>query len=339
MLVYQLDLSKKGFAAIQRVERPTPKPVPGEVLVRMYAWSLNFRDLLIINGLYPVATGAKEIIPVCDGTGEVVEIGAGVTRFAKGDRVVTTFFQGWIDGPLTYPAMGTALGGAVNGVLAEYSALSEQGLVKMPQSLSYEAAATLPCAGVTAWHALIETGHLRSGQTVLALGTGGVSIIGLQLAKAKGARVIITSSSDEKLARAKSLGADLVVNYKKTPDWDEEVIRLTSGTGADHVLETGGAGTFQKSAKALSIHGQINIIGVLTGLQNNLDLTPVLVKVARVQGIYVGSRAMLERLVQEVVSKRIAPVVDKVFPFDKAVEAYQYLASGQHFGKVVIRRD
>ena len=339
MLVYQLDLSKKGFAAIQRVERPTPKPAPGEVLVRMYAWSLNFRDLLIINGLYPVATGAKEIIPVCDGAGEVVEIGAGVTRFAKGDRVVTTFFQGWIDGPLTYPAMGTALGGAVNGVLAEYSALSEQGLVKMPQSLSYEAAATLPCAGVTAWHALIETGQLRSGQTVLALGTGGVSIIGLQLAKAKGARVIITSSSDEKLARAKALGADMVVNYKKAPDWDEEVIRLTSGTGADHVLETGGAGTFQKSAKALSIHGQINIIGVLTGLQNNLDLTPVLVKVARVQGIYVGSRAMLERLVQEVVSKRIAPVVDKVFPFDKAVEAYQYLASGQHFGKVVIRRD
>jgi NADPH:quinone reductase-like Zn-dependent oxidoreductase len=314
-----------------------PAPGHGEVLLRPHAWSLNYRDLLIVNGLYPVATGGKGLIPVCDAAGEVAEVGSGVTRLRKGDRVATSFFQGWIDGPLTYPAMGTALGGAIDGVLAEYRALSEHGLAKIPDGMSYEAAATLPCAGVTAWHALMESGKLQSGQAVLVLGTGGVSIIGLQLAKARGARVIVTSSSDEKLSRARALGADGLVNYKKVPEWGEEVLKLTSGAGVDHVLETGGAGTFAKSMQALAIHGQVNIIGVLTGLQNNLDLGPVLVKTARVQGIYVGSRAMLERLIQEVSSRRIAPVIDKVFPFDQAVEAYKYLAAAQHFGKVVIR--
>jgi len=234
--------------------------------------------------------------------------------------------------------MGTALGGAIDGVLAEYCALSEQGLVKIPESLSYEAAATLPCAGVTAWHALIESGKLQPGQTVLTLGTGGVSIAALQIAKARGASVIITSSSDDKLARARSLGADVGINYAKTPDWEEEVLRVTAGAGVDHVLETGGAGTFPKSMKALAIHGQVNIIGVLTGLRNDLDLGPVLVKTARVQGIFVGSRAMLERLIAEVADKRISPVIDKVFPFDQAVEAFRYLSSAQHFGKVVIRK-
>ena len=338
MQAYQLELSKRGIEATERVERPMPEAHAGQVLIRWDAWSLNYRDLLIVNGLYPVATGVQGLIPVCDGAGEIVEVGPGVTRFAKGDRVVTSFFQGWIDGPLTYPAMGTALGGAIDGVLAEYCALSEQGLVKIPESLSYEAAATLPCAGVTAWHALIESGKLQPGQTVLTLGTGGVSIAALQIAKARGASVIITSSSDDKLARARSLGADVGINYAKTPDWEEEVLRVTAGAGVDHVLETGGAGTFPKSMKALAIHGQVNIIGVLTGLRNDLDLGPVLVKTARVQGIFVGSRAMLERLIAEVADKRISPVIDKVFPFDQAVEAFRYLSSAQHFGKVVIRK-
>jgi NADPH:quinone reductase-like Zn-dependent oxidoreductase len=337
MLVYQLDLTKRGIDAVHRAERPMPKPGPGQVLVRMHAWSLNYRDLLIINGMYPVASGAKQLIPVCDGAGEVVDVANDVSRLAKGDRVVTSFFQGWIDGPLTYPAMGTALGGAIDGVLAEYSALSAEGVVKIPDDLSYEHAATLPCAGVTAWHALVESGKLRAGQRVLALGTGGVSIMGLQIAKSRGASVILTSSSDDKLARAKSIGADGLINYKKNPDWDEEVLKLTDGAGVDHVLETGGAGTFAKSLKSLALHGQVNIIGVLTGLQNDIDLGPVLVKTARVQGIYVGSRAMLERLVQEVVTQHIAPVIDRVFPFDQAIEAYKYLAGAQHFGKVAIR--
>jgi len=337
MLLYELDLTKRGIDAVQRAERPVPKPGPGQVLVRMHAWSLNYRDLLIVNGMYPVASGAKQLIPVCDGAGEVLDVANDVSRLAKGDRVVTSFFQGWIDGPLTYPAMATALGGAMDGVLAEYSALSAEGVVKIPDDLSYEHAATLPCAGVTAWHALAESGKLRAGQRVLALGTGGVSIIGLQLAKASGASVIVTSSSDDKLARAKSIGADGLVNYKKNTDWEEEVLRLTDGAGVDHVLETGGAGTFAKSMKSLGLHGQVNIIGVLTGLQNDIDLGPVLVKTARVQGIYVGSRAMLERLVQEVVTQHIAPVIDRVFPFDQAIEAYKYLAGAQHFGKVAIR--
>lgn len=337
MRAYELDLTKRGPQAVTRVERPMPKPGPGEVLMQLRAWSLNYRDLLIVNGLYPVATGATGLIPVCDGAGDVIDVGEGVTRLRKGDRVVTSFFQGWVDGPLTYPAMGTALGGAIDGVLAEYRALSEHGLVKFPDSLTYEAAATLPCAGVTAWHALTESGKLRSGQTVLVLGTGGVSIFGLQIAKARGGRVIVTSSSDEKLARAKSLGADALINYKTTPQWADAVLEHTGGAGADHVLETGGVGTFAQSSQALAIHGQINIIGVLTGLQGNVDFGPVLVKTARVQGIYVGSRAMLERLVQEVVSRRIEPVIDKVFPFDQAVQAYECLAAARHFGKVVIR--
>jgi NADPH:quinone reductase-like Zn-dependent oxidoreductase len=336
MQAYQLDLSRRGIDAVQRAERPMPAPAPGQVLVRLHAWSLNYRDLLIINHLYPVATGAVNLIPVCDGAGEVVEVGPGVTRFTKGDRVVTSFFQGWIDGPLTYPAMGTALGGAVDGVLAEYSTLGQEGLVRIPPGISFEAAATLPCAGVTAWHALVESGNLQAGQTVLALGTGGVSILGLQIAKARGAHVIVTSSSDEKLARARALGADHTVNYKTTPDWGDAVLALTSGAGADHVLETGGAGTFAQSAKSLAIHGQINIIGVLTGLQNQIDFGPVLVKTARVQGIYVGSRAMLEHLLQEVSARRIEPVIDRRFSFDQAIDAYRYLASAQHFGKVVI---
>jgi NADPH:quinone reductase-like Zn-dependent oxidoreductase len=338
MQVYQLDLSRRGIDAVQRAERPVPEAGPGQVLVRLHAWSLNYRDLLIINHLYPVATGAGNLTPVCDGAGEVIEVGAGVTRLSKGDRVVTSFFQGWIDGPLTYPAMGTALGGAVDGVLAEYSALGQEGVVRIPEGMSYEAAATLPCAGVTAWHALIHSGNLRAGQTVLALGTGGVSILGLQIAKARGARVIVTSSSDDKLARARALGADGVINYRTKPEWADEVLALTSGAGADHVLETGGAGTFAQSAKALAIHGQINIIGVLTGLQNQIDFGPVLVKTARVQGIHVGSRAMLEHLLEEVSAKRIAPAIDKVFPFEQVTDAYRYLAAAQHFGKVVIRK-
>jgi hypothetical protein len=197
MKLYQLDLSKRGIDALSMTERPTPNAGPGQVLIRLRAFSLNFRDLLIANGLYQVSVKSDRLIPVSDGAGEVIETGAGVTRFAKGDRVLASYFQGWVDGPLTYPAMGTSLGGGIDGVLAEYVALPEQGVVKIPAGLSFEEAATLPCAGVTAWHALVETGRLESGQSVLVLGTGGVSMIGLQIAKGKGARVIVTSSSDE----------------------------------------------------------------------------------------------------------------------------------------------
>lgn len=312
MKVYELDLSNKGFDAIRIKERAHPQAGPGQVLIRMHAFSLNFRDLLIVNHLYPVATGSHSLVPVSDGAGEVVDAGKGVTRFSKGDRVMGSFFQGWIDGPLTYPAMNTSLGGAVDGVLAEYVVLSEEGVVTIPEGLSYEEAATLPCAGVTAWHALVESGKITEGQSVLLLGTGGVSIFGLQIAKAFGAKAFITSSSDEKLTRVP--GADGMINYKSRPDWEKDVLELTGGAGADHILETSGAGTLQKSLQSVAIHGQINI-----------------------KGIFVGSRAMLERFASFVEEHRIKPVIDRVFGFDQAIDAYKYLAEAQHFGKVVIK--
>jgi NADPH:quinone reductase-like Zn-dependent oxidoreductase len=335
--LYELDLSRKGFDAVRLTERSRPEPGHGEVLLRIHAVSLNFRDLLIINHLYPVASGAKGLIPCSDGAGEVVAVGEGATRFRKGDRVAGAFFQGWIDGTLTYPAIATSLGGAVSGMLAEYVVLREQGLVPVPDALSFEEACTLPCAGVTAWHALVETGKLTAGQSVLVLGTGGVSIFGLQIGKAMGARVIVTSSSDDKLEYARAMGADGLINYRKTPDWDQEVLRLTEGAGVDHILEVGGAGTLPKSLQSAALHGQVNIIGVLTGLTNNIDFLPVLAKNLRLQGIFVGSRAMLESLMDAVGTNSIRPVIDKIFPFEEAVEAYRHLASAQHIGKVLIR--
>jgi NADPH:quinone reductase-like Zn-dependent oxidoreductase len=333
--VYELDLSRKGFDAINAAERPQPKAAAGQVVIRMHAFSLNFRDLLIVNHLYPVASAERGLIPVSDGAGEVVETGEGATRFRKGDRVMGSFFQAWIDGPLTFPAMNSSLGGAIDGVLAEYVALSEEGVVAIPGNLSYEEAATLPCAGVTAWHALVERGKIAEGQSVLLLGTGGVSIFGLQIAKAFGAKAFITSSSDEKLTRVP--GADGMINYKRRPDWEKDVLELTGGAGADHILETSGAGTLQKSLQALAIHGQVNIIGVLTGLKGDLDLSPLLIKTARMQGIFVGSRAMLERFAAFVEERRVKPVIDRVFGFEQAVDAYRYLAAAQHFGKIVIK--
>ena len=338
MRLYQLDLERRSIDALAMTERPTPRPGPGDVLIRMRAFSLNFRDLLIAKGLYPVSVTSTHLVPVSDGAGEVVEVGSGVTRFKPGDRVVTSFFQGWIDGPLTYPVMGTSLGGGIEGVLAEYVNLSQDGVVRIPDSLSYEEAATLPCAAVTAWNALIETGHLKAGQSVLLQGTGGVSIFALQLAHALGARVIITSSSDQKLARAKALGAEGLINYKTHPDWEKKALELTGGLGVDHLVELGGSGTLAASLQALGIHGQLSIIGVLTGgIQSNIDFLPVLIRTARLQGIFVGSRRMLERVIAAVVEHRIKPVIDRVFPFDEVLAAYRLMESGGHFGKIAIR--
>lgn len=335
MKLYELDLSRTGFDVLIEAERSAPSPGPGQILIQMRAFSLNFRDLLIINHLYPVATGARRLVPVSDGAGEVVETGEGVTRFQKGDRVMTSFFQGWIDGPFTFGAMNTSLGGGIDGVLAEYVVLSEDGAVKIPESLSYEEAATLPCAGVTAWNALAESGRIGAGQSVLLLGTGGVSIFGLQIAKAFGARALITSSSDEKLTRMP--GADGIINYKRRPGWEKDVLELTGGAGADHILEVVGIGTLQQSLQAVAINGQISLIGVLTGLQGSIDFLPLLAKMARLQGIFVGSRVMLERLASAVAKHRIMPVIDRVFGFEQAIDAYKYLAAGKHVGKVVIK--
>jgi NADPH:quinone reductase-like Zn-dependent oxidoreductase len=298
----------KGIASIESVDVEAPRPGPGQVLVEMKAWSLNYRDLAMPRGGYPgndKVIKAPPLVPLSDGAGEVVAVGPGVTRFASGDRVVTSFFQRWEDGDLTADGHGSSLGGALDGVLAERVVLSEAGLVAAPPSLSFEQAATLPCAGVTAWAALSEA-RTSPGQNVLLLGTGGVSIFALQLCKIMGARVIITSSNAQKLERARRLGADEAINYVTTPDWDQRVLQLTGGVGVDHVLEVGGLGTLET-----------------------------------LRGIYVGSRRMLEELCRAVEVNRISPVIDRVFGFAKVEdvrEAYRYLKAGQHFGKVVLTR-
>jgi NADPH:quinone reductase-like Zn-dependent oxidoreductase len=251
--------------------------------------------------------------------------------------VAGIFFQAWIDGQLNREKMKSDLGGGIDGMLAEYVVLHQDGLVILPEYLSYEEGATLPCAAVTAWHALVTKGNIGAGETILLLGTGGVSIFALQFAKIHGARVIITSSSDEKLARARELGADETINYKINPDWEKKVYELSDRTGADHVVEVGGAGTLPKSLQAVRIAGRVSLIGVLSGRGAQVDPLPIIFKSLTVQGIYVGSRKMFEAMNQTISQQQIKPVIDRVFPFSEAQAAYCYLQSGSHFGKVVIQ--
>ncbi|MGH9900005.1 MAG: zinc-dependent alcohol dehydrogenase family protein, partial [Pyrinomonadaceae bacterium] len=276
------------------------------------------------------------LIPVSDGAGEVVAIGKKVTRFKNGDRVAPCFHESWIDGHLTSDVARSDRGGHVSGVLAEYVTIPEHGVVKTPPALSFEEAATLPCAALTAWNALFEAAGIKSGETVLVQGTGGVSIFALQFAHAAGARVIITSSSNDKLARATELGAGFLINYREVPDWDVRVQEMTDGLGVDQVIEVGGAGTLFKSLRAVKPAGTISLIGVLSGIESKLNIAPILHKSLRVCGIYVGSRRMFEEMNRAIEVNKIKPVIDRVFEFNKAAEAYHYLESGQHFGKVVI---
>ena len=319
---------------LQAEELPEPRPGPGQVRVRIRAASLNYRDLLMVKGLYS-RNLALPLVPLSDGAGEVVEVGPGATRFAIGTRVAGIFMQTWLEGAITEAKGKSALGGAIDGVLAEQIVFNEAGLVAVPDHLSFEEAATLPCAAVTAWNALIEAG-LKAGETVLTLGTGGVSLFALQFARLTGARVLITSSSDEKLQRAKQLGAAEGVNYKTTPEWDKKARDLTGGVGVDHVVEVGGAGTLARSLKAVRIGGHIALIGVLSG-GGEVNPMPVLMKAVRLQGVYVGSRAMFEAMNRAITEHKLRPVIDKVFPFAEAHAAYRHLESGAHFGKVVIR--
>jgi NADPH:quinone reductase-like Zn-dependent oxidoreductase len=325
-----------GPEGLTLTDLPEPTPGPGQVLIRVRAVSLNYRDLLVARGQYAGELPAG-LTPLSDGAGEVVAVGAGVSRVKTGDRVAGIFFQTWLDGGIKAAYHGSALGGAINGMLAEHVALSEEGVVKLPDYLTYEEAATLPCAAVTAWDGLIEQGHLRAGETVLLLGTGGVSVFALQIAKMHGARVIITSSSDEKLERAKSLGADAGINYKTTPDWDRAVWALMGKAGVDHVVEVGGAGTLEKSLKSTRYGGHVALTGVLTGLAPQISPLDILWKSLRVSGIYVGSRAMFERLLSALAVSETRPIIDRVFGFDEARAAYEYMETGQRFGKVVIR--
>ena len=278
-----------GAESLKLKSLDEPQPSPGQVLVRVRATSLNYRDLMVATGRYGAGIPLP-LIPLSDGAGEIVALGADVTRWKVGDRVAGTFFQNWQAGPLRREAFDSALGGSINGMLAEVVALSANGVIAIPSHLSFEEASTLPCAALTAWHALVTNGRISAGQTVLLLGTGGVSIFALQFAKMHGARVIITSSSDAKLARARTLGADDTINYRTTPDWEKEVFRLTHKAGADHVVEVGGADTFPKSLRAMAIGGTISVIGGVSGFTSEVSLGDILGKSAVIRGIFVGSQ-------------------------------------------------
>ena len=334
MRAYRIHVAS-GPDALKREDLPEPKAGPGQVVVRVRATSLNYRDLMVVKGAY-ARNLPLPLVPLSDGAGEVAEVGPGVAKFKPGDRVAGCFFSDWGDGPLNESASKSALGGAVDGMLAERVALPEGGVVKVPDHLTFEEAATLPCAALTAWHALMEGGGLKAGETVLVQGTGGVSLFALQFAKVAGARVIATSSSDAKLARARELGASDGINYKTTADWDVAVRSLTGGLGVDHVVEVGGAGTLPRSVKAVRLGGHIPLIGVLTG-GGEFDPRPLLMRNIRLQGIYVGSRLMFEAMNRAIALHKLKPVVDRVFPFDQAVEAYKHLEGGSHFGKIVIK--
>jgi NADPH:quinone reductase-like Zn-dependent oxidoreductase len=325
-----------GFEGLRVAERPTPKPAPRQVLVRMHAASFNWRDMMILKGGYMRGIPLPRI-PLSDGAGEVVDCGAEVTRVRPGDRVCSTFFQTWITGPVFAEAQDAALGGTAEGVLSEYVILEGEGVIKFPAHLSYEEAATLPCAALTAWHGLFEATSLRAGDTALLLGTGGVSVFGLQLARAAGANAIITSSSDEKLERAKALGATGTVNYAKNAKWADAVRELTGGRGADATLDVIGGETSKGALEALRVGGHAAIIGARAGIGGDLDRALVLRKGLRVTGINIGSRAMFEAMNRAITVAKLKPAVDKVYPIDDAVAAYQEFATGRHFGKVVIR--
>lgn len=325
-----------GLDNLHVADRPDPQPGVGQVLLKMKAWSLNFRDLMMVTGRYNPRLKLP-VVPLSDGVGEVVGVGPGVSRVKVGQRVAGCFMQAWLAGELTDAASRSALGGGGPGMLAEQVVLSEDGVVTVPDHLTDEEAATLPCAALTAWNALFEAGDLRPGQTVLVQGTGGVSLFAWQFASLAGARVIVTSSSDEKLQRLASLGgAGGVINYKTTPAWEDKARELTVGVGVDHVVEVGGAGTLAKSFKAVRTGGTISLIGVLTGA-GQVDPIPVLMKGIRVQGIFVGSRAMFEAMNRAIALHRMKPIVDRVFGFTEIKAALAHLESGGHFGKVCLR--
>ncbi len=329
------EIQRFALDGLTLSERPDPTPGPGQAVVRVRAVSLNYRDLRMALGQYNPRQPLP-LVPCSDGAGEVVAVGAGVTRVKPGDRVMPAFSQTFLAGPPTRDKLRGTLGGPVDGTLAEQIVAPAEALALTPSHLSEAEAATLPCAAVTAWNALIEQGGLTAGDVVLVQGTGGVSIAALQLANLVGARVIVTSSSDDKLARATALGAWQTINYVTTPDWDKAARALTQGVGVDHIIEVGGGGTLGRSLKAIRVGGTISIIGVLAGVSTEVPLLPVLMQNLRLQGVFVGSRETLERMNKAILHTGLRPVVDKTFAFEEAPEAFAYLGSGKHFGKVCI---
>jgi NADPH:quinone reductase-like Zn-dependent oxidoreductase len=325
-----------GLDALEVVDAPDPAPGPGEVLVRMKAVSLNYRDLLMVGGMYGRAPKGELITPFSDGCGVIEAVGAGVTRVAVGDRVATMFFQRWISGPPNLDKLSSSLGSPIPGAGRELAVFSADGVSKVPDFLTDQQVATLPCAALTAWRALFEDASLQPGDTVVLQGTGGVSIFGLQFAHAAGYRTLITSSSDEKLARAKAIGADHLVNYKTTPDWSQAVREATAGVGADLIIEVGGGGTIEQSMRAIRIGGHVAIVGVVAGLGSGFNTAALIGNSAKLQGLSVGSRDMFEAMCRSMTLSDIRPVVDKVFPWTEAKAAFTAMQGGEHFGKIVL---
>ncbi len=332
MKVWQI-VGDGGIDALELAERPSPLPAPGQVKVRVRANSINYRDLNAVRA--PGRAGlAFPRVPNSDGAGDVIAVGPGVSGLAVGDRVAGCFFRNWAAGGISAAAMASAQGGPVDGMLAEEVVLDADGVVPVPAHLDYADAATLPCAALTAWNALVEKGGLKAGDTVLLLGTGGVSIFALQFCVLAGARAIVTSKSDDKLARARAMGAWRAINYSETADWALAARDLTGGIGVDHVVEVGGGGTLAQSIEAVRIGGHIAMIGVLT--QGAVDPTPILRKSIRLNGIYVGSRDMFLDMNAAIEAGRLKPVIDRRFAFAEARDAYRCMEEAGHFGKIVI---
>lgn len=327
-----------GLENLTLAERRQPGPedlAPGQVLLRMKAACLNYRDLLTVQGLYN-PNQELPLVPCSDGVGEVVAVGEGVERITEGDRVCPIFAQDWIAGEPDRRRLRSTLGGPLDGTLQPWMVLDASGVVKVPEYLSDAEAACLPCAAVTAWSALVTDGGVTAGDTVLVLGTGGVSVFALQIGTALGARVIVTSSSDDKLERAKELGAWRGLNYAATPEWGEPVKEMTGGRGVDLVVEVGGAGTLEQSLRAVRMGGTISLIGVLSGIQADFQVTRLLMNRVRLQGILVGDRDRFEAMNRAFEVAEIHPVVDRTFPMEDTREALEWMAAGGHFGKIVV---
>jgi len=324
-----------GMDNLKAVEKPDPVPGHGQILVQMTAVSLNYRDLLMVRGHYNPRQPLP-LVPCSDGVGKVVAVGEGVSRVSPGDRVATVFSQTWISGRPTAERLSGTLGGPIDGTLSELMVLDSQGVVPVPECLSDLEGATLPCAALTAWSALAELGNVKAGDTVLVQGTGGVSIFALQIANMLGARVIVTSSSEDKLDRVRSMGAWATLNYADDPQWGKTVRRLTGGHGVDHIVEVGGAGTLGQSLKAVAVGGTISVIGVLSGISSEINIIPLLMQHLKLQGILVGSREGFERMNRAIENHELKPVIDRVFDFSEVPEAFAHMASGAHFGKICI---
>jgi NADPH:quinone reductase-like Zn-dependent oxidoreductase len=331
------EFASFGLEHLKIVEREDPSPGPGEVVLEVEAFSLNYRDLLVVKGLYNPNI-ALPATPASDACGKVAAVGEGVTRVRPGDRVMSHFLSDWIDGPFLKRYVSSTLGVPRAGVAAEKVLLPERAVLKAPSNLDSAGASTLPIAALTAWNALVTEGKVEPGQWVLTLGTGGVSVFAIQLAKLLGARAIVTSSSDEKLERAGALGAEVLINYKRSPRWDKDVLDATQGEGADIVVETGGIQTMNASLKAARAGGLVAVLGGVTGLSGEVNIAPLTMKRLRVLGILVDSRANFEKLVSFLDRHPLAPAIDRKFPFEELPAALRHMEAGAHFGKIVVER-